>query len=91
MRIARFSMCVFSGFGFRRVAAVVMSDCLGSACFRMVMIVAEQILDAAIRRRQQPKRDTACRYNAEADVDIWLPRNHTLNSLFIFPCRGRAD
>ena len=64
-----------------------MSERLGSACFRMVMIVAEQVLDAATRRRHQPKHDAACRYNAEADVVIWLPRNHTLNSLAIrFHC-----
>ena len=88
--MARFTVRVFRSFGFLRVVAVVMSDCLGSACFRMVMIVAEQVLDAAIRRRQQPKHDTACRHNAEADVDFWLPRNHTLNSLFIIPCRGGA-
>ena len=92
MRIARFAVRVFRSFGFWRVVAVVMSDRLGSVCFRVVMIAPEQVLDAAIRRRQQPKHDAACRYNAEADVDFWLPRNHTLNLLFIIPCRGgRAD
>ena len=66
MRMARFTGRVFRSFGFMRVVAVVMSECLGSACFRMVMIVAEQVLDAAIRSRQQPKHDTACRNDAES-------------------------
>lgn len=87
MRMPRCTGRVFRSFRFLRVVAVVMSDCLGSVCFRM-MIVAAQELEAATRSRQQPNHDTACRYNAEADMDIWLPRNHTLNSLFIAPCRG---
>ena len=52
MRMARFAVSVFRSFRFLRVVAVVMSDCPGSACFRMVMIVGEQVLDAAKRRRQ---------------------------------------
>ena len=55
------------------LVTIVTSECLGSACFRIVMIVAEQVLDAAMRSRQQPKHDTACRDNAEADVNFWLP------------------
>ena len=67
MRMARFAVPVFRSFRFLRVVAVVMS-----VCFRM-MIVAAQESDAATRSRDQPKRDTACRDNAEADVNFWLP------------------
>ena len=64
----------------------------GRTCFRKVTIVTKQVLDAAIGRRQQPKHDTAGHHNAEADVKLWLPRNHTLNSLFIARLRtGRGD
>ena len=85
--MACFTVRGFRSFDFLRVAAVMMSGCLGSACFRMVMIVAEQVLDAAMRSREQPKHDTACRHNAEAEVDLWLPRNHTFNS-FHYPMSG---
>lgn len=80
MRMVRFGVCVICGFGLLRMVAVVMSGCFGSVCFRMVMIVPKEVLDAAKRRRQQPKHDTACRENAEADVNFWLPKNHALNS-----------
>ena len=92
MRFARFTVRVFRSFGFLRMIVVVMNEYFGSAGFRMVMIVAKQVLKGTMRSRLQPKHDTACRDNAEADVDCWLPRNHTLNSLFPVPCRGgRAD
>ena len=73
MRIAPFTVRVFNSFGFVRVAVVMMSGWLGNACFRVVVIAAAQVLDAATQRRQQPKHDTACRDNAEADVNFWLP------------------
>lgn len=71
--MARFAVPVFRSFRFLRVFAFVMSGCPGSDCFRMVMIVVEQVLDAAKRRRQQPKHDAASRNHAEADVNFWLP------------------
>jgi hypothetical protein len=30
-----------------------------------------------MRNCEQPKDNTACRDNAEAGLDFWLPRNHT--------------
>lgn len=90
VRIARFSVRVFCGCGFWRVVAVVRSNYLVGACLRMMMIAPEQVLDAAIGRRQQPKHDAACRNNAEADVEFWLERNHTLKLLTAIPCRGLA-
>ena len=77
LRMACSAVRVFPSFG-----------CLSA----VMMIVAEQLFNGAMRSRLQPKHDTACRYNAEADVDFWLPRNHTLNSLFAIPYRvGRVD
>lgn len=49
MRIVRFGVRVFCGFGLLRMVAVVMSDCFGSICFHMVMIVPKEVLDAAKR------------------------------------------
>ena len=49
MRMVRFGVRVICGFGLLRMVAVVMSDGLGSGCFRMVMIVPKEVLDAAKR------------------------------------------
>ncbi len=51
---------------------------------RAVMIEAEQVLDTAIRSRQQPEHHGYRRADAEGDMDFWLPGNHTFSSLFVF-------
>jgi hypothetical protein len=75
---ARFAVRVFRSFRFLRVAAVVMSACLGSVCFRM-MIVAAEIPDAATRSRQQPKPDTSRRSDAEGGRKLLLVTGHAFS------------
>ena len=77
---ARFAVRVFSDFGFLRVVAVVMSDCLGSVCFRM-MIVAAQESDTATRSRQQPNPDTSRRSDAEGGRKLLLAVGHAFSPL----------
>lgn len=80
MRMAPFAVLVFRGFRFLGVVALVMSDCLRSACFRM-MIVAAQIPDAATRCRQQPKSDTSRRSDAEGGRKLLLAVGHAFSPL----------
>lgn len=79
--MARFTGRVFRSFRFLRVVAVVMSDCLGSVCFRMMMIVAAQVLEAATRNRQQPKPDTSRRSDAESERKLLLAVRHAFSPL----------
>ena len=64
---------VFRSFDLMRVVAIVMGIGVVCGCFRVVMIVPEQMLDVAIRRRQQPNHDAARRNDAETGVNLWLP------------------
>lgn len=80
MRMARFSGRVFRGFRFLGVGALVMSDCLGSVCFRM-MIVAAQVPNVAARNRQQPKPDTSRRSDAESERKLLLAVRHAFRPL----------
>ena len=79
MRMVRFAVSVFRSFRCLGVVALVMSDCPGSVCFRMVMIVGEQMLNAAKRGRQQPKQDTASRNDAEGGRNLLLAVGHALS------------
>lgn len=80
MRMARLAGRVFRSFRFLRVVALVMSDCLGSVCFRM-MIVAAQESDAATRCRQQPKPNTSRRSDAEGGRKLLLAAGHAFSLL----------
>ena len=80
MRMARCAVRVFRSFRFLGVVAVVMSDYRGSVCFRM-MIVAAQKSDAATRRRDQPKRDTSRRSDAEGGRKLLLAAGHAFSPL----------
>ena len=79
MRMVRFAVRVFRSFRCLGVVALVMSECPGSVCFRMVMIVGEQMLNAAKRGRQQPKHDTASRNDAEGGRNLLLAVGHALS------------
>jgi hypothetical protein len=78
-RIAPFTVSVFCGFSFWRMVAVMMSECRGSVCTRVVMIVAQQVFDAAIRRRQQPKPNTSRRSDAENERKLLLTVRHAFS------------
>lgn len=80
MRMACLAVRVFRSFRFLGVAALVMSDCIGSVCLRM-MIVAAQIPDAATRSRQQPKHNTSRRSDAEGGRKLLLAVGHAFSPL----------
>ena len=76
--MVRFAVRVIRSFRFLRVVAVVMSACLGSVCFRM-MIFAAQESEAATRSRDQQKRDTSRRSDAEGGRKLLLAVGHAFS------------
>ena len=79
--MARFALRVFRSLGFLRVVARRDEQVSPKRLLPLVMIVAEQVLDAAIRRRQQPKRDTSRRSDAESERKLLLAVRHAFSPL----------
>ncbi len=72
VRVAGLSVAVFSVVRVAVMSGVVVCVFLSDSS-RPVMIEPEQMLDAAIRTRQQPEHHGHHRANAEGDMDFWLP------------------
>lgn len=91
VRVMIFAVAMLAGV---RVRVVVIGGGLVVIAFSRsrgcaVMIETQQVLDAAIRTRQQPEHHGHRRADAEGNMNFWLPGNHTsLNSSFIFHRRG---
>ena len=91
VRVVIFAVAVLSDV---RVRVTVIGGCLVVSVFfrsrgRAVMIETQQVLDAAIRSRQQPEHHGDRRADAKGNMNFWLPGNHTsLNSSFVVHRRG---
>lgn len=90
VRMIGFAVAVFSLVRVADVGGSVVMSVFFAGRGRGVMIEAEQVLDTAIGSRQQPEHHGDRRSDAEGNVELWLPGNHTFSSLFIISAPGRT-
>lgn len=77
VRVVGFAVAVFSLVRVAVVGGGIVMSVFFAGRGRFVVVDPEQVLDAAIRTRQQPKRHRDRRSDAEGNMELWLPGNHT--------------
>lgn len=81
--VVGFAVAVFSVVRVAVVGGGVVMSVFFGGTGRFMVVEPEQVLDAAIGTRQQPKRHRDRRSDAEGKMEFWPTGNHTFSSLLI--------